>query len=132
MLLSVANYAFLCLLDIAYRAIQPLFYSMPLELGGLGQSPARIGILLATFGIMNGTLQAIWFPRLVEGWGQKRLFMTGMAMFGMLFAFFPLINEIARTQGISFWVYVLVIVQLLLSIICDMAYGEQSPRFLPT
>ncbi|KAJ3557587.1 hypothetical protein NM688_g1389 [Phlebia brevispora] len=122
-LLSVANYAFLSLLDIAYRAIQPLFYSTPIDLGGLGQSPALIGILLASFGIMNGTIQAIYFPRLVESWGPKRVFMTGMAMFCTLFIIFPITNGVARRSGLSYLVWALVFLQLLLGIICDMAYA---------
>lgn len=127
----MANYAFLSLLDIAYRAIQPLFYSMPLELGGLGQPPARIGILLASFGVMNGTIQAIYFPRLVRRWGQKGLFMTGMAMFVALFTLFPIINGVARAQGLSYWVWGLAFVQLMLGVICDMGYGEYDPQPLP-
>lgn len=122
-LLSVANYALLSLLDIAYRAIQPLFYSTPIELGGLGQTPARIGILLALFGIMNGTVQALYFPTLIERWGPKRVFMTGMAMFSALFVLYPLINSIARENGMTPTVWVLAITQLIICIMCDMAYG---------
>ena len=125
-LLSVANYALLSLLDIAYRAIQPLFYSTPIEFGGLAQSPARIGILLSSFGVMNGIVQAIYFPVLIEKWGPKRVFVTGMAMFNVLFIMYPIINGLARRTGLSTTVWILVFAQLAMSIICDMAYGKCS------
>lgn len=35
-LIASANYASLSLMDIAYRAVQPLFFSTPIEMGGLG------------------------------------------------------------------------------------------------
>ncbi|PSS05527.1 hypothetical protein PHLCEN_2v3809 [Hermanssonia centrifuga] len=125
-LLSVSNYALLALLDISYRAIQPLFYSTPISFGGLGQSPARIGTVMACFGIMNGIIQALCFAKFIDRWGPKRVFVTGMAMFMALFALYPIINHVARQQGLSSVVWVLAFLQLGLSVICDMAYGTCS------
>ena len=122
-LMSVACYALLALLDIAFRAMVPLFYSTPIEFGGLGQSPAWIGSMMSVFGIMNGVVQAFLFPVLIECWGPRRVFVTGMAMFAVLFAIFPIINSLARVSGLSMPVMMLVIGQLALSIVCDMAYG---------
>jgi hypothetical protein len=42
-MIAGGNYALLSLVDIGYRAIQPLFYSTPRELGGLGLAPSEIG-----------------------------------------------------------------------------------------
>ena len=125
-LLSVTNYAFLCLIEIAYRAIQPLFYSTPIELGGLGQSPAWIGILMSSFGILNGIVQALYFPTFIEWWGPKRMFMTGMAMFNTIFILFPIMNTLARQTGMSSAVYFLLFLQLAVSVVSDMSYGEIS------
>ncbi|KAF9230340.1 major facilitator superfamily domain-containing protein, partial [Melanogaster broomeanus] len=42
-LLPIACYGAIAMLEIAMFALQPLFYSTPIELGGLGFSPATIG-----------------------------------------------------------------------------------------
>jgi MFS family permease len=42
-ILAGGNYAALSLVDIAYRGVQPLFFSTPRSLGGLGLSPPEIG-----------------------------------------------------------------------------------------
>jgi MFS family permease len=123
-LLSVANYGLLSMLDIAYRAIQPLFFSTPIALGGLGQNPARIGVLLSSVGCVNGVIQGLFFPRLLERFGPRRLFLFGMGMFSAIYLLFPVINYVAVTQGLSPFVWVLVMVQLGLSIAIDLAYGE--------
>ena len=123
MLLSVANYALLSMLDIAYRAIQPLFFSTPIALGGLGQSPARIGAILASLGCVNGILQGLYFPKLIARFGPRRLFLFGMGMFSVIYLLFPLINHVAMKEGLSPLVWLLVIVQLCLSMSIDLAYG---------
>lgn len=125
-LLSVANYALLAVLDIAYRAVQPLFFSTPIALGGLGQPPARIGVMLATLGVGSGVFQATCFPKLIDRFGPRRLFLLGMFMFGVLYALFPVINHVAARDGVTLLVWVLVAIQLSLSVACDMAYGEHS------
>ncbi|PCH42368.1 MFS general substrate transporter [Wolfiporia cocos MD-104 SS10] len=123
-LLSVANYGCLALLDIAYRAIQPLFYSTPIALGGLGLSPARIGAVLGAFGLMNGVFQAMFFARVVRRFGPKAVFMTGMAVFIPLYVLFPVINALARSAGmITPLVWAIVFLQLGISVIMDMSYG---------
>ncbi|EKM58463.1 uncharacterized protein PHACADRAFT_89967 [Phanerochaete carnosa HHB-10118-sp] len=122
-LLSVANYASLALVDIMYRAIQPLFFSTPVELGGLGLSPAHIGIMLATLGMISGVFQGFLFAKLVHRFGQRFLFLLGMFMFGIVYLMFPVINYVAVRGGLSPLVWFLVVLQLGLSIACDMTYG---------
>ncbi len=123
---SVANYAALAFLEIAYRAIQPLFFSTPVELGGLGLPPSTIGLILGSFGIMDGIFQALFFARFVERWGPKRVFQVGMSMFVVLFALYPVMNVLARTGGMSSHVWGLVVLQLAVLVIVDMSYGECS------
>lgn len=123
-MLSVAGYALLAMLDIAYRAIQPLFFSTPIYLGGLGQSPARIGTTLAAFGIINGTFQATYFAKLIEKLGPRIIFLIGLGMYMVLFSMFPIINGMALDGGVTPLVWFLVALQLGLSIACDMAYGS--------
>lgn len=122
-LISVGNYGLLALLEIAYLAILPLFYTTPIELGGLGQSPAHIGTIMGSFGIANGIFQGLLFAKIVGRVGPKRLFMVGMSLFPVLFALFPVISFVARRQGISPLVWVLVGVQLAVQVIMDCCYG---------
>lgn len=56
-IISAGNYATLSLIDIAFRSIQPVFLSTPIEMGGLGLQPATIGNLLSVFGVLNGIVQ---------------------------------------------------------------------------
>jgi hypothetical protein len=44
--LAVGNYGLLAVLDIAFCALQPLFFASPVPLGGLGLSPAQIGMIM--------------------------------------------------------------------------------------
>ncbi|PCH42370.1 MFS general substrate transporter [Wolfiporia cocos MD-104 SS10] len=122
--LSIAAYVALALLDIAYRALQPLFLSTPLALGGLSQPPATIGAVLGTFGLLNGVLQALFFAPLVRRFGPKRVFMTGMGSFVVLFALFPVLGALARMQGgVTNVVWACVGLQLMVSIVMDMSFG---------
>lgn len=124
---SVANYAALALLEIACRAIQPLFFSTPIELGGLGLPPSTIGVILGSFGVMDGIFQALFFAKAVDRWGTKRVFQAGMSTFVVIYPLFPAMNIVARRTGLSSSVWYLVTLQLCLCVIMDMAYGKEFP-----
>lgn len=122
--ISIANYATLGFLEIALLALLPLFYSSPIEYGGLGFDPSTIGIILAIFGLTNGIFQVFFFAKIVKKWGAKRLFVAGMTSFSPIFLLFPVINALARQWGVTPIVWVAVALQLLIAIIMDMCYGE--------
>lgn len=122
-LLSVSNYASLALLEIAYRAVQPLFLSTPIELGGLGLPPPTIGVILGSFGVFNGIIQLLFFAKLVGRYGPKRIFQFGMSMFLPLWILYPVMSVLAKIEGITMTVWALVFFQLALSVLMDMAYG---------
>ncbi|KAG1791787.1 uncharacterized protein BJ212DRAFT_1240099, partial [Suillus subaureus] len=63
-IIAAGNYAALSFLDIAFRAVQPVFFATPLELGGLGLDPPRIGNILAIYGVINGLFQIFFFADL--------------------------------------------------------------------
>ena len=124
-IISVANYGLLALFDIAWAAIQPLFYATPIEYGGLGMSPVTIGIVLGGLGFSNGVFQGLFFAKLVKRWGLKRVFMFAMSMFSIIFALFPIINFAARySGGLSPIVWALVALQMFIVLVMDTAYGE--------
>lgn len=117
------NYAFLALVDIAFRAIQPLFFSTPIHLGGLGLPPSTIGNILSAYGVLNGIFQVFFFSKLHNRWGSKKVFMAGIISSFPIFAAFPLINLLARSQGLSTTVWVIVAVQTIVSIGMNLSFG---------
>jgi len=123
-LIPIANYACLAMLDIALFALQPLFYSTPIELGGLGFDPATIGIWMGAFGIINGVLQAIIFAPLVNKYGPKTVFQYTEACFIPIFALPPITNIVARHYGIGWLVWFSLTCSLILTVFMDMAFCE--------
>ncbi|KAH9850280.1 MFS general substrate transporter [Lenzites betulinus] len=119
---SVANYAALAFLEIAYRAIQPLFFSTPVELGGLGLPPSTIGVILGSFGVLDGIFQALFLAKIIGCLGQKRVFQLGMSMFIPLYLLFPILNTLARSNGMSLLVWALILLHLIMLVVMDMAY----------
>jgi len=115
-LLSVINYATLGLVDIAYRAIQPLFFSTPIEGGGLGLTPPSIGKILALYGVLNGIYQFTCFTRAHSLWGTKKLFVGGLCCSIPIFALFPVMNALARVYGVGPIVYSVVALQIVFAL----------------
>lgn len=149
---AAGNYATLSLVDIAYRAIQPVFLSTPIELGGLGLRPSAIGNILSVFGVLNGVVQVFFFARIHDYWGPKKVFIFGIASALPLVILFPVINMFARfdigvgfadgtygrpgnvvadvlagnedkTSQLGVWVWVFVLVQIVFSIGPSLSYG---------
>ncbi|KAF9480005.1 major facilitator superfamily multidrug-resistance, DHA1 sub-family [Pholiota conissans] len=121
--IAAGNYASLSLVDISFRAIQPLFLSTPIEMGGLGLPPPTIGHLLSIFGILNGLFQAFFFAQINDHYGSKKVFIAGIASALPVFATFPLINYLARAQGYSTLVWAVVLFQIVISIAISLSYG---------
>ncbi|KAG6836905.1 hypothetical protein H0H93_001492 [Arthromyces matolae] len=115
-IIAAGNYAVLSLVDIALRAIHPLFFATPVALGGLGLSPPVIGKILSVFGLCNGAFQVFFFARIHERFGSKKTFIGGLATAFPCFLLFPVVNSLAKAQGMTLFVWVLVIFQILISI----------------
>ncbi|KAG0699160.1 major facilitator superfamily domain-containing protein [Suillus ampliporus] len=122
-IIASGNYAALSLLDIAFRDVQPLFFATPLELGGLGLDPPLIGKILAVYGVINGLFQVFFFADLHDRFGSKTLYSVSIAAGIPMMITFPIINAIARVQGLSLMVWVIVGLQITSSIILNMAYA---------
>ncbi|KIM39394.1 hypothetical protein M413DRAFT_198759 [Hebeloma cylindrosporum] len=122
-IIAAGNYASLSLVDISFRAIQPLFLSTPIHLGGLGLPPSTIGTLLSIFGVLNGVFQVFFFAQMNDRWGSKTVFFWGIASGIPAFALFPVINYLALHQGYSTAVWIAVGLQIALSIILCFSFG---------
>jgi len=122
-LVAASNYATLALVDISRSAIQPVFLATPIELGGLGLPPSRIGNLLSIFGVLNGIIQVFFFAPLHDYLGSKLLFNLGIASALPTFAAFPLLSYLARTQGLTTLVWAVAVAQVFMSIGLSISYG---------
>jgi MFS family permease len=123
-LIPIANYGSLAFLEMGFSALLPLFYSVPVELGGLSLSTPIIGLCLGAFGLANGIIQALFFAKLIDIWGPKRIYMAGVTGYLVIFAMFPIIHFSVRQWGFSPFIWLLVGFQLCVEIIVVMGFGE--------
>ncbi|KAL0577973.1 hypothetical protein V5O48_004009 [Marasmius crinis-equi] len=123
-LISAGNYACLSLVDISFRAIQPLFFSTPTSLGGLGLPPSTIGNILSIFGIMNGFMQIFFFAKIHDRLGSKTTFTIGISSAIPIFLTFPALRYLVLANGgITPAVWVVVAIQTIISIALSFSYG---------
>ena len=104
-LVAAGNYASVSLLDIAFRAIQPVFLSTPIHLGGLGLSPPSIGSLLSIQGILIGLFQVFFSLGSMIVGVRKKLLLRGSPPQSLYFLCFLLptlwheLKDIAQQFG---------------------------------
>jgi len=122
-MLPIATYGALALVDIGFVALLPLFYATPIEIGGLGLPPSIIGTCLAIYGLFNGLFQVLFVSKLIDRFGEKKIFCTAVLAFFPLIAMFPIMNLVVQSQqqvGPSIWP--LMALQLCFALIGDMSY----------
>ncbi|KAH6909217.1 major facilitator superfamily domain-containing protein [Coprinopsis sp. MPI-PUGE-AT-0042] len=122
-IVSVSNYVSLAFLNICLGALIPLFFAMPIEIGGLGLSPAQIGATMGMYGAGCGVFQAFFFARTVRYFGERTVFVCGICAFIPAFTMFPIISLAAKQHGLCYTVWILTAVLLAMLAIMDMAYG---------
>ncbi|KAH7906267.1 MFS general substrate transporter [Hygrophoropsis aurantiaca] len=122
-LIPMINYGALATLEIAMLALLPLFYSTPVEVGGLGFSPATIGMTMGFFGVINGPIQVLLFPPLVNHYGPKAVFCMGIICFMPIFTLFPVISAAAQWWGVTRLIWIPLLSQLVFAAIQEMSFG---------
>ncbi|KAF8813404.1 major facilitator superfamily transporter [Phlegmacium glaucopus] len=123
-MISIANYVILAFLSISVSALLPLFFHMPIPMGGLDLDPVAIGYIMGTYGAGTGLFQFLFFARIVRQYGTRHVFILSLSMFIPLFAMFPVISIVSKGYGVDYWVvWVLVGLMLFLLFFIDMAYG---------
>lgn len=123
--LAAGNYACLSLVDITFRAIQPLFFSTPIDLGGLGLPPSTIGKILAIFGVLDGVVHIFFFTKIHDYWGSKKVVVFGIASAVPAFISFPILSYMAKTRGITTGLWAIVAFQISISVGWSLSYGRQ-------
>ena len=128
LVVAAGNYAMLALLDMAFRAVFPVFLSTPIDFGGLGLSPPVVGKILFILGILNGLFQICIFPRLNDRLGTKTVFLGALMCALPAVTFFPVINMLARYQGYSYTVWAAVGTQIVVFSLMNLTYSVQDVR----
>jgi len=123
-MVAIGSYVTTALLDITFRVIQPLFFSTPIALGGLGLSPPVIGYILAALGILNGLFVLFLFPRIHHAWGSKKSFLVGIACTLPSFVCFPVLSWLRKQQGYSTPVWLIIMLQSALFVGLNLAFGK--------
>ncbi|KAF8886152.1 major facilitator superfamily domain-containing protein [Infundibulicybe gibba] len=122
-LISISNYMTLAFLNIMLGALLPLFFSMPIEFGGLGFKPSTIGYTLGTYGLGNGIFQALFFARIVRRFGIRGIFVGGTMSFIPIFLLFPVMSAVAQRSGVNIIVWLIIVLVLSLMSLVGMAFG---------
>ncbi|KAF8218229.1 major facilitator superfamily domain-containing protein [Mycena galopus ATCC 62051] len=122
-IIAVSNYSLLALLDIALRALQPLFYTLHIRFGGLGFSPPLVGLCLGAFGLFSGLYQATLFAPVYNRFGTKRIFVFSVMTFIPMFALFPLMNLSAQHNGVNAVTFAELTIQMILYVWMDMGFS---------
>ncbi|KAH9027870.1 MFS general substrate transporter [Lactarius pseudohatsudake] len=123
-IITIANYAMLALIDAMASAYIPLVWSTPVEYGGLNLSPASIGLWLSLYGVMDGIFQFIFFSHFVSRFGLRRVFVFSLVSCAVVYVLFPLENlAVVVGGGPNPVVWLLIILQLLSYCIFDMGFG---------
>ncbi|KAH9059722.1 MFS general substrate transporter [Lactarius vividus] len=121
---TVANYAMLALIDSMVSAYIPLVWSTPVEYGGLNLSPASIGLWLSLYGVMDGIFQFIFFSHFVSRFGLRRVFVSSFISCAVVYVLFPFENLAAVVGGgPNLVVWLLIILQLSSFCVFDMGFG---------
>jgi len=127
-LIACANYSFVALIDISFRTLQPVFFSTPIALGGLGLDPPVIGTIMAFSGALNGAFTIFFFSRMTDYFGVKLVYLMGMAAAVPCFSLFPILNLLARNSiersgGLGLEVWVAVGLQVVMVVLNSMCCG---------
>jgi hypothetical protein len=125
-MIAIGNYASLSLVGVAFTATQPLFFSTPIVFGGLGLAPSTIGKILSAHGVLHGVFQVVFFARIHDYWGSKKVFQAGLASTFFAFGAFPLMNHLAKAEGLSLTVWFIVVFQTVISIGLNVSFGKQT------
>ena len=95
-IVSVANYGVIALLDMTAGTLISFIWSTPVKFGGLSMSPASIGLWTAGYGFMNCVFQFVAFPGMVRRFGPRLVFIASILCFFPIYIMFPLENLASR------------------------------------
>jgi hypothetical protein len=96
---SAFNYTCFALVDVTFKSLLPVFFTLPLDQGGMGYPIRTTGVYLAVMGVMNALIQLVVFPRLHTLLGPRNLILTANTLSLFMFALCPIEASLANTYG---------------------------------
>ncbi|KAJ2926059.1 hypothetical protein H1R20_g11037, partial [Candolleomyces eurysporus] len=122
--ITLANFGLLAFSEMAMSALIPLVYSTPVEYGGLGMDPLKIGTIMGSFGILNGLVSGLFLGSLIRRYGALNIYRTGIFSLFIVVGCFPAGNALARRAGgIDPFVILVVVIQFLALATISPCYG---------
>lgn len=127
-LITMLNYACLSLLDMSHSALLTLFLAVPIDSGGLGMSPQKIGLVLGAFGLVSGSIQILVFSAAHRRLGAKNMFMIGPTSFALvILPAYIIMHRLAVANGeVTPAVWAVLVVQLAFMCTLDMSFSKYS------
>ncbi|KAH9009417.1 MFS general substrate transporter [Lactarius deliciosus] len=122
---SVANYGMIGMLDMTAGNFISLVWSTSVEFGGLSMNPASIGLWMAAYGLMEGVFQFVAFPRIVRRFGPRRVFIASIILFAPVYTMLPFENLVLRhsSHGMNLAAGLLIVLQFSALNISGMGFG---------
>ncbi|KAJ3778566.1 major facilitator superfamily domain-containing protein [Lentinula raphanica] len=115
-LLPIANYSLIALLDSSYTVLIPLTYTTSVPAGGLGLTPFHVGLILSVWGAANIPFPIFCIPRLIKRFGARTINFVGVCSFLVGFGSLSGLSMLASAFGHANWlVWALIPVQFLFS-----------------
>ena len=119
---SITNYCMIRLLKIMGGSLIPLVWSTLVEFGGLGMSPASIGLWIAGYGFLNGIFQFLAFLC----FGPQRVFVASTFCFFPIYTLLPFkclaLQHSARDLNLA--AALLIVLQLTMMCFSGMGFGK--------
>jgi len=122
-MIAIANYSILEVLNISYNSLISLFLAMPIEIGGVGLDPLRIGYILSANRAFVAVFLALFVDRLVRRFGERHLFVYSMSAFLLLWPLFPATSLWAKHSGLTMGVWVGIVMMGVSFAMSGMAYS---------
>ncbi|KAI6010771.1 major facilitator superfamily domain-containing protein [Pisolithus orientalis] len=121
-LIAAGCYACFAFSDIAARTVLPVYFTIPIEMGGLGLRPSAIGTILSLQGFASGFCQTLLFARLHDRLGPKNLYLVGSSLYLPAIVLFPVTAWVARERGLDYVVWTLVGTQIMLFVFAGFSF----------
>lgn len=118
----IANYSMYGILYTSQDAILPLFFAIPVELGGLGLDPVHVGYILGSYRACTAFFFVALCSRLIQRFGARRAWSISIMCFVVIWTVLPIANIFARAN-ITFGVWVCVALLGLAAICLEMGAG---------
>ena len=102
--------------------LNPLILSTSVKYGGLGMDPYQIGLVLGTWGALNGLLQVVFSAWIIKKLGAKRTYMLTFGSQVLSFLCLAAIGVLVQKGGVTVLVKGLLVVYFCLLTLFSTAY----------